>query len=41
VIFRVKALAGLEETLAASVVDLWAADTTSVNGAIIDLSATA
>lgn len=39
VIFRVKALAGLEESLAASVVDLWAADAASINGSVIDLAA--
>ncbi|HEY5221969.1 MAG TPA: SDR family NAD(P)-dependent oxidoreductase [Microbacteriaceae bacterium] len=38
VIFRVKALAGLEETLAASVVDLWSQDAASVNGRTITLA---
>jgi len=41
VIFRVKALAGLEDALAASVVDLWTTDAASVNGTIVDLSAKA
>ncbi|TAM70376.1 MAG: SDR family NAD(P)-dependent oxidoreductase [Microbacteriaceae bacterium] len=41
VIFRVKALAGLEETLAASVVGLWSQDAASLNGRIIELAAPA
>jgi NADP-dependent 3-hydroxy acid dehydrogenase YdfG len=38
VIFRVKALAGLEETLGASVAGLWASDATAVNGTVVNLS---
>ncbi|MEO8907677.1 MAG: SDR family NAD(P)-dependent oxidoreductase [Microbacteriaceae bacterium] len=38
VIFRVKALAGLEDTLAASVVDLWASAASDVNGHTITLA---
>ena len=39
VIFRVKALDGLETTLAASVVDLWAKDAAAVNDSVITLEA--
>ncbi|HEX5856818.1 MAG TPA: SDR family oxidoreductase [Microbacterium sp.] len=38
VIFRVKALAGLEERLAASVVDLWSQDAAGLNDGIIELA---
>jgi len=38
VIFRVKSLEGLEETLAQRVVGLWAEDAASVNGAIVTLA---
>lgn len=38
VIFRVKALAGLEATLGASVAGLWAADAATINGTVINLS---
>jgi NAD(P)-dependent dehydrogenase (short-subunit alcohol dehydrogenase family) len=39
VIFRVRSLAGLEERLAASVVDLWRADAATLNGSVIELTA--
>ena len=39
VTFRVRALAGLEERLAASVVDLWRADATGLNGSVAELAA--
>lgn len=39
VIFRVKALAGLEQTLADAFIGLWEADAAAVNDTIIDLSA--
>lgn len=38
VIFRVKALAGLEETLAASVVALWSQDAGGLNDRIVELA---
>ena len=37
VTFRVKSLAGLEDRLAASVVDLWRAEAAELNGAVIEL----
>ena len=37
VVFRVKSLAGLEERLAASVVDLWRADAAELNGSVVEL----
>ena len=39
VTFRVTALAGLEDRLAASVVELWSADAAGLNGSVIELSA--
>jgi 3-oxoacyl-[acyl-carrier protein] reductase len=39
VIFRVRSLAGLEELLAASVVDLWRSDAGALNGTIMELTA--
>jgi 3-oxoacyl-[acyl-carrier protein] reductase len=39
VIFRVSSLAGLEERLGASVVDLWRADAASLNASTIELAA--
>lgn len=39
VIFRVRSLAGLEDRLAASVVDLWRADAATLNGSVIELTA--
>jgi 3-oxoacyl-[acyl-carrier protein] reductase len=39
VIFRVSSLSGLEERLAASVVELWRADAASLNASTIELSA--
>jgi len=39
VTFRVQALAGLEERLAASVVDLWRADAAELNGSVTELTA--
>ncbi|WP_375386556.1 SDR family NAD(P)-dependent oxidoreductase [uncultured Microbacterium sp.] len=39
VIFRVAALDGLEERLAATFVELWAADAAGINDTIVDLSA--
>lgn len=39
VIFRVSSLSGLEERLAASVVELWRADAPSLNASTIELSA--
>ncbi|WP_426323800.1 SDR family NAD(P)-dependent oxidoreductase [Microbacterium sp. E-13] len=38
VIFRVKSLAGLEDTLARRFVDLWTADAADINDTIVDLS---
>ncbi|MDE0545272.1 SDR family oxidoreductase [Microbacterium sp. C7(2022)] len=38
VIFRVKALAGLENTLAAAFVDLWATDAADLNDSVIDVA---
>jgi 3-oxoacyl-[acyl-carrier protein] reductase len=38
-IFRVTSLAGLEDRLAASVVDLWRADAAELNGSVIELTA--
>ena len=38
VIFRVKALEGLEDRLAASFVDLWSADAADVNDTVIELA---
>lgn len=38
VIFRVKSLAGLEQRLAASVVDLWTRDAAAVNGSTVTLT---
>ncbi|MET0974632.1 MAG: SDR family NAD(P)-dependent oxidoreductase [Leifsonia sp.] len=38
VVYRVKALAGLEDQLAASVVGLWDADASALNGSVIPLS---
>ncbi len=38
-IFRVSSLAGLEERLAASVVELWNSDAESLNGRVIELAA--
>lgn len=38
VTFRVRALAGLEGRLAASVVDLWRADATTLNGTVTELT---
>lgn len=39
VVFRVSSLAGLEERLGASVVDLWRADAASLNASTIELAA--
>ena len=39
VTFRVQSLAGLEERLAASVVDLWRADAAELNGSVTELTA--
>ena len=39
VIFRVKTLEGLEEKLAASVVDLWAKDAAALNDTVVTLEA--
>jgi 3-oxoacyl-[acyl-carrier protein] reductase len=39
VIFRVTSLAGLEDRLAASVVDLWRADAAALNGSVVELTA--
>jgi NADP-dependent 3-hydroxy acid dehydrogenase YdfG len=39
VTFRVQSLAGLEERLAASVVDLWRADAAELNGSVAELTA--
>ena len=36
--FRVKSLAGLEERLAASVVELWRADAADLNGRVEELT---
>jgi 3-oxoacyl-[acyl-carrier protein] reductase len=38
-IFRVTSLAGLEDRLAASVIDLWRADAAELNGSVTELSA--
>ncbi|WP_438353841.1 SDR family NAD(P)-dependent oxidoreductase [Microbacterium sp. CJ88] len=38
VIFRVKALAGLEDALAERFAGLWSADATAVNGTVVDLA---
>ncbi|HWM17930.1 MAG TPA: SDR family oxidoreductase, partial [Microbacterium sp.] len=38
-IFRVTSLAGLEDRLAASVIDLWRADAAELNGSVIELTA--
>jgi NADP-dependent 3-hydroxy acid dehydrogenase YdfG len=40
VVFRVKSLAGLENTLARAFADLWAQDAAALNDSIIDLSGT-
>ncbi|HET8780507.1 MAG TPA: SDR family oxidoreductase [Agromyces sp.] len=39
VVFRVSSLAGLEDRLAASVVDLWRADAAELNGSVTELTA--
>jgi 3-oxoacyl-[acyl-carrier protein] reductase len=39
VIFRVRSLAGLEDRLAASIVDLWASDAAGLNGTVVKLTA--
>ena len=39
VIFRVTSLAGLEDRLAASVIDLWRADAAELNGSVTELTA--
>jgi 3-oxoacyl-[acyl-carrier protein] reductase len=39
VIFRVRSLAGLEERLAASVVELWRTDAAALNGSVTELTA--
>jgi hypothetical protein len=41
VTFRVQSLAGLEDRLAASVVELWAADAAELNGRVETLSSEA